>query len=170
MKRTVKNWVTITSVVVMVFILSANSEWREIDKVNTKTIQAQQLRIEELELVEKNLEDWSYELTLEIEQLEIQLEEHKTVIIDTQTPVVEYKTITKTNTVEKENALETATKALLEQAYKRMSQDMYNHVIEYHENGNLAYGNEVEWDEELFELLELYGYSMDVNDLVDNAK
>ena len=149
MKRNFKNWVTIMALVGMALITIANIQWQSTDKANKKTIQAQQLRIE---------------------QLETQLAEHKKAVTVTPEPVIEYKTITKTNTVEKENALETATRALLAQGYKRMSQDMYNHVIEYHENGNLEYGNEIEGDEELYELLELYGYSMNVTDLVNNVK
>ena len=50
--------------------------------------------------------------------------------------------------------------------YQDIHHDMYNHVIEYHENGNQDYANEVDVPDTLWNTLALLGYDMTFNGLI----
>ena len=79
------------------------------------------------------------------------------------TDYTEYQNITDNQIYELEQLLI----PYLDVTYNQIHWDMYNHVIEYHENGNQDYANEVDIDNYLWDTLALLGYDMTFNGLID---
>lgn len=79
------------------------------------------------------------------------------------TDYTEYQNLTDSHIYELEQLLI----PYLDVTYNQIHRDMYNHVIEYHENGNQAYSDEVDVDDFLWNTLALLGYDMTFNGLIE---